>query len=388
MSVFAETAKNEIIDEIFTEDQEVIKEIKNIEKEIISNIPKQNTNEESIPETIDNNEESILETLYNNAEPIIETLYNNAEPIIETLYNNAEPIIETIDNIIFQNRSYVREGWSGFNYTHQISSNNAQIVVTNSTDYEVRIVSSNREEWKIVAIGNIPSEGLQFIIYYQTSEGGRSAIYKAIVIITGESSAPIREGLTGTGSHSINGVRISQYIISGDDGNETTVTPPITEPNGTNNETNNGTNNETNNGNNNETNNGTNNETNNDTDNIITLPPIDDGDTIIIDNDTDNIITLPPIDDGDTISIIPPEYNNNDYENISGLTPPQHGDTDNKTMVAVKPNNTISVYTINESENKAKMIYMQETGVPVFFGILSIILIMIIAMTNTIFKKK
>ena len=257
--------------------------------------------------------------------------------------------IESNDPITINDREYVSEGWGGVNYTHELNSNNAYIIISQGDNHTIKITSSNHEEWKIVATGTIPGEGVKFVIYYHMSDSQKNGVYRVTVIITGEGSVPIREGFTGTGNYKIQGVRVLQYTIIGAPGD-------------------NGNGNDTGNGNgttipDNETNDTTTIPPENDTNDTITIPPEDGG------NDT---AITPPEEDGDETLVILPEDDTSDVEIV-------YPEDDGSSNVAV-----IDVGAQGYPGNNIRTSGMENTGLPIP---LLVILIIVIIVAVIVVKK-
>jgi len=129
-------------------------------------------------------------------------------------------------DITFGSEEFFSEGWGSPETKNlkKLSSNNDKITIAKGDGYEVKIVSSNKEEWKIVATGVMPLSGIEFTLYYQYKAQGNTQIFKTTVYVSGEgdTSVPIIESVTGTGSNSINEVRFN-YIPEENDNIEETI---------------------------------------------------------------------------------------------------------------------------------------------------------------------
>ncbi|MCL2688125.1 MAG: hypothetical protein FWE58_06275, partial [Methanobrevibacter sp.] len=126
-------------------------------------------------------------------------------------------------NIAFGEREEFNEGWGSFEEDLMtLSANNDAITVAGGEgyDFEIRIISSNHDEWRIVATGNIPTEGIEFTLFYQFSYQGSTHVFRTTVFVTGEGSVPIRHDITGTGPDSMNEVNVIPPILGGNNNQE------------------------------------------------------------------------------------------------------------------------------------------------------------------------
>ena len=286
----------------------------------------------------------VTENSPNNINDIEKDIMEEVNLIKEELAEEYENI-EKGNPITIGDREYVSEGWQSVNYTHQLSSNNAYIIISEGEDYRIKITSSNNDEWKIVATGTMPGEGVEFIIYYQMSEHGRTGIYRVTVIITGDGSVPIREGFTGTGNYKIQGVKVLQYTIlgaPGDNGNGTIVTPPDNETNET-----------------------------------IVLPDNETNETIVLpDNETNETVIIPPNGNDNETFVVDPD---DDYKTLVII--PDDGSSKPKVII---PNNNgsakVSVVggtSQEDTQNNMQTTNMENTGVPIPLLVILIIVALI-----------
>ena len=122
--------------------------------------------------------------------------------------------------ITFGDRNPFNEGWGSpeTKRLQSLSSNNGELIVAKGDGYEVKIVSSNNNEWNIIATGIMPITGLEFTLYYQSNQQGNTEVFKTTVTVSGDGyrSVPIVEGITGTGSNSMNEVRVDTSILTDD----------------------------------------------------------------------------------------------------------------------------------------------------------------------------
>jgi len=116
----------------------------------------------------------------------------------------------------FDDEAWDANGWgnSGGKTCSGITSNSNgdTLLVAGGTGeaYQIWITTSNHNEWKINAAGDIPAAGVEFQLYYQYVPEGQTntEIFVKTVHVTGSGagSVAIVAGVTGTNSDSINEV--------------------------------------------------------------------------------------------------------------------------------------------------------------------------------------
>jgi hypothetical protein len=299
-------------------------------------------------------------------------------------------------NISFDNRTLVSQGWGSTEYEPYVSlsGNNNYIVVAGGPnhDYEVRINLYNKV-WELVATGDIPNDGIQFTLYFQYKpHGGNTQIYNTIVTVTGEGTVPILEGVGGTGSSSINQIRVTSYTVLGDiettdnhdrgfimgvgpdSGADNDVEAPVTDDSNTNSNDNTNTNTDTNSDTNTDTNadTDTNTGTETDTDTSADTPVTDNSNT----NSNDNTNTNTGTNTGVETPITDETNDEESYEKHLDIEPhfPQNNANISNAVAdessVLEANNDESVV----AERRTAVADMKKTGLPLaILAILAII---------------
>ena len=117
------------------------------------------------------------------------------------------------DPIVFDPYEFYSNGWGQVSdYNIQITSNQDRVTIDSGAGWEIYVTTNNHGTWQIHAEGVLPAGHFEIKVYAMF--GNPERVYVTTVKISGVGSADFVE-FFGTGSHSINQVRVNAVFNPG-----------------------------------------------------------------------------------------------------------------------------------------------------------------------------